>query len=164
MHTRTVKYPQKQLTKRTCDFLSLTVWLNFHHSVTCLFCFFSLSEKLIRSYFLIIRKSIQDAVPKAIMHFLVNHVQDHIQSELVSQLYKKEEIERLLQESEAITSRRKEVSEMLQVSERWNKSPHFRLFGKWRHLSPSSLHMLGKNNTYFQHSEQYSCLISWTLV
>lgn len=49
------------------------------------------------------------------MHFLVNHVQDHIQSELVSQLYKKEEIERLLQESEAITSRRKEVSEMLQV-------------------------------------------------
>ena len=52
------------------------------------------------------------------MHFLVNHVQDHIQSELVSQLYKKEEIERLLQESEAITSRRKEVTEMLQVSER----------------------------------------------
>lgn len=50
------------------------------------------------------------------MHFLVNHVQDHIQSELVSQLYKKEEIERLLQESEAITSRRREVTEMLQVS------------------------------------------------
>lgn len=72
-------------------------------------------EKLIRSYFMIIRKSIQDAVPKAIMHFLVNHVQDNIQSELVSQLYKKEEIERLLQESEAITSRRKEVTEMLQV-------------------------------------------------
>jgi len=75
----------------------------------------SFAEKLIRSYFLIIRKSIQDAIPKAVMHFLVNHVQDHIQSELVSQLYKKEEIERLLQESEAITSRRQEVTEMLQV-------------------------------------------------
>ena len=49
------------------------------------------------------------------MHFLVNHVQDHIQSELVSQLYKKEEIERLLTESEAVTSRRQEVTEMLQV-------------------------------------------------
>lgn len=49
------------------------------------------------------------------MHFLVNFVQDHIQSELVSQLYKKEEIERLLTESEAITSRRQEVTEMLQV-------------------------------------------------
>lgn len=88
------------------------------------------SEKLIRSYFLIIRKSIQDAVPKAIMHFLVNHVQDHIQSELVSQLYKKEEIERLLQESEAITSRRQEVTEMLQVrttSAKW----------LWRQLNAS---------------------------
>jgi len=76
---------------------------------------FCLVAKLIRSYFLIIRKNIQDAVPKAIMHFLVNFVQEHIQSELVSQLYKKEEIDRLLQESEAITSRRTEVSEMLQV-------------------------------------------------
>ncbi|XP_067951754.1 dynamin-1-like protein isoform X2 [Watersipora subatra] len=75
-------------------------------------------EKLIRSYFLIIRKSIQDAVPKAVMHFLVNHVQDHIQSELVSQLYKKEEIERLLTESEAVTSRRQEVTEMLQALQR----------------------------------------------
>lgn len=40
-------------------------------------------EKLIKSYFYIVRKSIQDTVPKAIMHFLVNYVQDNLQSELV---------------------------------------------------------------------------------
>ena len=38
------------------------------------------------------------------------------QSELVSQLYRKEEIETLLEESVHIAARRKEASEMLQVS------------------------------------------------
>lgn len=70
-------------------------------------------ERLIKSYFLIVRKNIQDSVPKAIMHFLVNHVQDNLQSELVSQLYRKEEISQLLEESEHIAARRKEASEML---------------------------------------------------
>lgn len=40
-------------------------------------------ERLIKSYFCIVRKSIQDSVPKAVMHFLVNYVQDNLQSELV---------------------------------------------------------------------------------
>lgn len=73
------------------------------------------SEKLIRSYFLIVRKNIQDSVPKAIMHFLVNHVKDNLQSELVSHLYKQDEIDRLLEESEQIAARRREASEMLKV-------------------------------------------------
>lgn len=46
-------------------------------------------EKLIKSYFYIVRKSIQDTVPKAIMHFLVNYVQDNLQSELVGLLFYK---------------------------------------------------------------------------
>ena len=73
------------------------------------------TEKLIRSYFLIVRKNIQDSVPKAIMHFLVNYVKDNLQSELVSHLYKQEEITRLLEESEHIAARRKEASDMLKV-------------------------------------------------
>ncbi|CAL1527031.1 unnamed protein product [Lymnaea stagnalis] len=75
-------------------------------------------ERLIKSYFMIVRKNIQDSTPKAIMHFLVNHVKDHLQSELVSQLYKKEEIETLLEESVHIAARRKEASEMLQALQR----------------------------------------------
>lgn len=73
------------------------------------------SECLIRAYFRIVRKNIQDSIPKAIMHFLVNHVKDNLQSELVSQLYKKEEIEYLLEESDHIAQRRKEAQDMLKV-------------------------------------------------
>ena len=76
---------------------------------------FRISEKLIKSYFMIVRKNIQDSVPKAIMHFLVNYIKDNLQSELVSQLYKKEEIDMLLEESEHIAMRRKEAHEMLEV-------------------------------------------------
>ena len=75
-----------------------------------------LPEKLIKSYFLIVKKNIQDTVPKAIMHFLVNNAKDNLQSELVSSLYKKEEFEFLLEESEHIAARRKEAHEMLQVT------------------------------------------------
>ena len=50
------------------------------------------------------------------MHFLVNYVKDNLQSELVSKLYKKEEIDTLLNESEHIATRRKEAHEMLYVS------------------------------------------------
>lgn len=75
-------------------------------------------ERLIKSYFNIVRKNIQDTTPKAIMHFLVNYIKDNLQSELVSQLYKREEIESLLEESEHISARRKEASEMLQALQR----------------------------------------------
>ena len=83
----------------------------------------SVAERLIRSYFLIVRKNIQDTVPKAIMHFLVNFVKDNLQSELVSHLYKQEQIDKLLDESEHIAARRREAAEMLKV----------RLFIRWPH-------------------------------
>jgi dynamin 1-like protein len=72
-------------------------------------------ERLIKSYFYIIRKSIQDSVPKAIMHFLVNYVKDNLQSELVTHLYKSDKAEELLNESDHICIRRKEASDMLKV-------------------------------------------------
>ena len=70
-------------------------------------------ERLIKSYFLIIKKNIQDTVPKAIMHFLVNYVKDNLQSELVTHLYKQDQFTTLLSESEHISTRRKEAAEML---------------------------------------------------
>ena len=76
---------------------------------------FSVSERLIKSYFYIVRKSIQDKVPKAVMHFLVNHVKDNLQSELVKHLYRQDHIEDLLSESPEVAQRRKEAAEMLKV-------------------------------------------------
>lgn len=78
--------------------------------------FLRLIERLIKSYFYIVRKSIQDSVPKAIMHFLVNFVKNNLQSELVTHLYKSEQVEDLLNESEHISKRRKDAVDMLKVS------------------------------------------------
>lgn len=72
-------------------------------------------ERLIKSYFLIVRKNIQDSVPKAVMHFLVNHVKDCLQSELVGQLYKTALLNDLLTESEDMAHRRNEAADMLQA-------------------------------------------------
>ncbi|EFX86061.1 hypothetical protein DAPPUDRAFT_309039 [Daphnia pulex] len=75
-------------------------------------------ERLIKTYFYIVRKSIQDSVPKAVMHFLVNHVKDNLQSELVTHLYRPDQIDLLLAESEHIAQRRKEAADMLEALQR----------------------------------------------
>lgn len=49
------------------------------------------------------------------MHFLVNFVKNYLQSELVTHLYKSEQVEELLNESEHISNRRKEAIDMLKV-------------------------------------------------
>ncbi|CAN8006837.1 unnamed protein product, partial [Ixodes pacificus] len=72
-------------------------------------------ERLIRSYFLIVRKNIQDSVPKAIMHFLVNFVKDNLQSELVTHLYKHDCFDQLLAESEHVAVRRREAAQMVKA-------------------------------------------------
>ncbi|XP_043936035.1 dynamin-1-like protein isoform X2 [Protopterus annectens] len=75
-------------------------------------------QRLIKSYFLIVRKSIQDSVPKTVMHFLVNYVKDHLQSELVGQLYKSQLLDDLLTESEDMAQQRTEAANMLKALQR----------------------------------------------
>lgn len=72
-----------------------------------------LIEKLITSYFLIVRKSIQDSVPKAVMHCLVNFVKEELQSQLVGALYRTEAYDSLMEESPEMTTQRNEVAEMV---------------------------------------------------
>lgn len=74
-----------------------------------------LVQKLIKSYFNIVRKNIQDNIPKSVMCFLVNYVKERIQSELVEKLYKSEEFNHLLEESDDISGRREEAAEMLKA-------------------------------------------------
>lgn len=61
---------------------------------------------LLHSYFSIVRKNLLDSVPKAIMHFLVNHVVEQLPTRLVSDLYKEEMFEELLEEDEAVVKQR----------------------------------------------------------
>ena len=75
-------------------------------------------QRLIRSYFNIVRKNVQDAVPKAVMCFLVNHVCTGLQSELVSRLYRPELFDSLLEEAEQMAVRRKEAGHMLAALQR----------------------------------------------
>ncbi|XP_060678385.1 dynamin-1-like protein isoform X2 [Hemiscyllium ocellatum] len=75
-------------------------------------------QRLIKSYFLIVRKTIQDSVPKTVMHFLVNYVKENLQSELVGQLYKSQLFDRLLTESEDMASQRTEAATMLKALQR----------------------------------------------
>ncbi|KNZ74989.1 Dynamin-related protein DNM1 [Termitomyces sp. J132] len=73
----------------------------------------SLIRSLIASYFNIVRQSIQDLIPKAIMHLLVNHTSQHVQNRLVSSLYKPELFADMLNEDEALVAERARVKALL---------------------------------------------------
>jgi dynamin 1-like protein len=72
-----------------------------------------LIRSLIASYFNIVRQSIQDVVPKAIMHFLVNHTAQHVQNRLVSSLYNPDLFANMLNEDEALVAERTRVKALL---------------------------------------------------
>uniref|UniRef100_A0A8H7XSY5 Dynamin protein dnm1 n=1 Tax=Psilocybe cubensis TaxID=181762 RepID=A0A8H7XSY5_PSICU len=72
-----------------------------------------LIRSLITSYFNIVRQSIQDIIPKAIMHFLVNHTAQQVQNRLVASLYKPELFAEMLNEDEALVAERTRVKALL---------------------------------------------------
>jgi dynamin 1-like protein len=73
----------------------------------------TLIRSLIKSYFGIVRQSIQDLVPKAIMHFLVNNTSQQVQNRLVSSLYKPDMFSELLHEDETLVAERERVKALL---------------------------------------------------
>ncbi|KAM0253939.1 hypothetical protein ACHAQJ_007062 [Trichoderma viride] len=74
-----------------------------------------LIRALISSYFNIVRESIADQVPKAIMHLLVNHCKDVVQNRLVSDLYKEALFEELLYEDDGVKKEREKCEKLLQT-------------------------------------------------
>ncbi|KAL4251569.1 Dynamin protein dnm1 [Abortiporus biennis] len=75
----------------------------------------NLIRSLIASYFHIVRQTIQDLVPKAIMHFLVNHTSQQVQNRLVASLYKPDLFGELLNEDEALVAERTRVKALLEA-------------------------------------------------
>ncbi|TIA80272.1 hypothetical protein E3P81_03165 [Wallemia ichthyophaga] len=73
----------------------------------------TLIRSLIASYFAIVRQSIEDLVPKAIMHLLVNFSKDLIQDRLVASLYNPDIFDELLYEDENIVNERNRVKNLM---------------------------------------------------
>ncbi|MEW5310694.1 MAG: hypothetical protein WDW38_002465 [Sanguina aurantia] len=70
-------------------------------------------RKLVDSYFGIVRKTLLDQVPKAIMHFMVNHVKRGLQQHLIRSLYRDDILDALLTEHEDVVAKRAACSEAL---------------------------------------------------
>jgi dynamin 1-like protein len=70
-------------------------------------------KNLISSYFLVVKKSICDYVPKTIMCFLVNQSKVMAEKEMVSQLYNSNDLENLLEEDPIIAKKRKYCKDIL---------------------------------------------------
>lgn len=69
---------------------------------------------LINSYFNITRRTMIDMVPKAIMLQLVQLTKDEMQRHLLEQMYRTQELDELLKESEYTVRRRKECLQMVE--------------------------------------------------
>jgi dynamin 1-like protein len=70
-------------------------------------------KNLISSYYHVVKKNINDLVPKTVMCFLVNQSKLLAEKEMVSQLYKSNELETLLQEDPYIAKKRKSIKDSL---------------------------------------------------
>ncbi|KAL1933241.1 hypothetical protein VTP01DRAFT_7331 [Rhizomucor pusillus] len=70
---------------------------------------------LIQSYYNIVKRTMIDMVPKAIMLKLVSHAKEGLQRELLAELYRAEVLDDLLQESEYTQQRRKECKKMIEA-------------------------------------------------
>ncbi|KAJ5461996.1 Vacuolar protein sorting-associated protein 1 [Penicillium daleae] len=69
---------------------------------------------LITSYFNIVKRTMIDMVPKAIMYTLVQFTKDEMQRELLENMYRNNELDDLLKESDYTIRRRKECQQMVE--------------------------------------------------
>ncbi|CAA6668741.1 unnamed protein product [Spirodela intermedia] len=75
----------------------------------------TVTKLLLRSYYDIVRKNIEDSVPKAIMHFLVNHTKRELHNVFIRKLYRENLFEEMLREPDDISAKRKRTRETLRV-------------------------------------------------
>ncbi|TXG54047.1 hypothetical protein EZV62_019303 [Acer yangbiense] len=75
----------------------------------------AVTKSLLRSYYDIVRKNIEDSIPKAIMHFLVNHTKRELHNVFIKKLYRENLFEEMLQEPEEVATKRKRTRDTLRV-------------------------------------------------
>merc|ERR1712048_688595 len=72
-----------------------------------------LLKSLVSSYFAIVKKKVVDAVPKTIMHFMVNAVRDALLHECIAELYRSDLYTTLLSEAEDVRQHCAELNKKL---------------------------------------------------
>ncbi|KAG5548431.1 hypothetical protein RHGRI_013949 [Rhododendron griersonianum] len=75
----------------------------------------AVTKLLLKSYYDIVRKNVEDSVPKAIMHFLVNHTKRELHNVFIKKLYRDNLFEEMLQEPDEVAMKRKHTRETLRV-------------------------------------------------
>lgn len=70
------------------------------------------TKLLLKSYYDVVRKNVQDLVPKSIMHFLVNHAKRNLHNTFIQKLYRENHVEELLQEHDEVATNRRQVKEV----------------------------------------------------
>ena len=73
---------------------------------------------ILSAYFNIIRRKVEDSVPKAVMYQLVNKTHANMQNALVGELYREEMLDELLTEAEDVAAQRKHCRSMLEILQR----------------------------------------------
>ena len=71
--------------------------------------------QLIRSYFKIVQKNLQENVPKAVMLFLVHGAKEAIHRDLMAELYKEELFDSLLFEDPNVATKRTTAAEQYEA-------------------------------------------------
>ncbi|XP_027347747.1 dynamin-related protein 3A-like isoform X2 [Abrus precatorius] len=77
----------------------------------------TVTKLLLRSYYDIVRKNVEDLVPKAIMHFLVNNTKRDLHNVFIEKLYREDLFEEMLQEPDEVARKRKRCRELLRAYE-----------------------------------------------
>jgi len=72
-----------------------------------------LIKQLIKSYFSIVRKTVQDGVPKAIVYFLIENMKENLNARLIQDLYKEDRLDELLQEDKGVAEERVKCKALL---------------------------------------------------
>ena len=67
-------------------------------------------KKLITSYYNVVKKNINDSIPKSVVTFLVNHTKNSCEKILVNNLYVEKEFDNLLHEKEYIVEERERIT------------------------------------------------------
>ncbi|KAH1049985.1 hypothetical protein GYH30_020461 [Glycine max] len=75
----------------------------------------TVTKLLLKSYYDIVRKNVEDLVPKAIMHFLVNNTKRELHNVFIEKLYREDLFEEMLQEPEEVAKKRKNCRELLRA-------------------------------------------------